>query len=46
MVGEAEFQNRLPLVGECEWNLAGSPLTTVPVEAAIAATGAPAAVRF
>jgi hypothetical protein len=40
MVGETELNNRLPLVGDCEWNLAGSPLTTLPVEERAAAPAA------
>jgi EAL domain-containing protein (putative c-di-GMP-specific phosphodiesterase class I) len=44
--GDTQFHNRLPLIADCDWTLAGAPLTTVPVEAPAAATGAPAAVRF
>jgi hypothetical protein len=45
-VGETEFHNRLPLIGDCEWTLAGSPLTTLPVEASAAPAAGPVAVRF
>ena len=42
--GETDFHNRLPLIGDSEWTLAGSPLTTLPVESS--AAGGLAAVRF
>ena len=44
--GDTQFHNRLPLIADGEWTLAGAPLTTVPVEAPAAPTGTPAAVRF
>ena len=42
--GETDFHNRLPLIRDSEWTLAGAPLTTLPVESSAAA--GLAAVRF